>query len=77
MNKIILGLIAAASLSTAALASERTDIDPRDRAQTEGVSVWSSDTAPLLVNGHAVSKSGLTAYERLQLQSAENENSGN
>ncbi len=77
MNKIILGLIAAASISTAALANERTDIDPRDRNQSAGVSVWSDDTAPLLVSGHAVSKSGLTAFERVQAQSAENENSGN
>lgn len=34
MNKIILGLIAAASISTAALANKHTDIDPRNRNQS-------------------------------------------
>lgn len=77
MNKIILGLIAVASLSTVALASDRTDIDPRDRGQVAGVSVWSNDSAPLYVEGNATHNSGLTSFERVQAQSAENENSGN
>ena len=49
MKKIIIGLFAIASLSTAALASDRTDIDPRDRAQTDGVTLSTNESAPLYV----------------------------
>ncbi len=76
MNKIILSLAALAALSTAALAA-RTDIDPRDRDQNSGYWVQVQDTAPLYVGRSATGKAGLTAYERVLLQSQENENSGN
>lgn len=77
MNKIIIGLFAISSLSTAALANERTDIDPRDRTQVYGISVATNDSAPLYVVGNSTEKTGLSAYERALLQSAENENSRN
>jgi hypothetical protein len=76
MNKIIIGLFAIASLSTAALASDRTDIDPRDRAQVNGVSIATNDSAPLYVVSGSAEEMGLSSFERVQAQSAENENSG-
>jgi hypothetical protein len=51
MKKIILGLAAVAALSTAALASERTDIDPRDRLPAASVGDTAAIAAPVLVNG--------------------------
>ncbi len=77
MKKIIIGLFAIASLSTAALASDRTDIDPRDRAQTDGVTLSTNESAPLYVVNSSADETGLSAYDRLQAQAAENENSGN
>ena len=49
MNKLIISLAALAALSSAALASARTDIDPRDRMPAAGVSSTMSEAAPLLV----------------------------
>ena len=77
MNKIILSLAALAALSTASFAAERTDIDPRDRDQTSGYTLQINEVAPLYVGSGIASKAGLTAFERTQLQSAENENGGN
>jgi hypothetical protein len=75
MKKIALGLFALAALSTAAVANQRTDIDPRDRQQ------WSSSTTvqteAFAVKENTGSKTGLTAYERSRLQAAENESGGN
>ena len=76
MKKIIIGLFAIASLSTAALANERTDIDPRDRTQVNGVSLATHESAPLYVVNSSSEKAGLSSFERVQAQSAENENSG-
>ena len=75
MKKIALGLFALATLSTAALADQRTDIDPRDRQQ------WNASTAvqteAFAVKQNADTTTGLTAYERSRLQAAENESGGN
>ena len=75
MKKIALGLFALATLSTAALADQRTDIDPRDRQQ------WNASTTvqteAFAVKQNADTTTGLTAYERSRLQAAENESGGN
>jgi hypothetical protein len=70
MNKFALGFLALTAISTAALA-ERTDIDPRDRMPVAGTSVVESEGAMMPAGG------SLSAFERVQLQSAENENGGN
>lgn len=82
MKKIIIALAALATLSTASLA--RTDIDPRDRANGDinaassayvlsgGGSAVTSDASAFAVEGGA----GGSAFQRMMLQSQENENSG-
>lgn len=87
MKKIALSLIAIAALSTSALA--RTDIDPRDRdgATWAPAAAMSYATEAAAMKVKTIRYSGevmpdrdpktLTAFERLQLQSMENENSGN
>ena len=69
MKTFALGFLALTTLSTAALA-DRTDIDPRDRMSIVRTSVVESEGAMMNARGP------LTASERLQRQSEENENSG-
>ena len=75
MKNIALGLFALATLSTAALAADRTDIDPRDRQQWNGSATV--QTEAFAVKENSGEKSNLTAYERSRLQAAENESGGN
>lgn len=81
MNKIALTLAALAALSSAALASQR-GYDLRDSDTYFGKYATASQSN-VDVNAFAAAegaaaegKAGLTAFERLQLQSQENENSG-
>ena len=67
MKKIILSLATLAALSTASFA-ERTDIDPRDRNGAFVASVQA---------GSALAVAGDSNFDRVNAQSAENENSGN
>lgn len=78
MNKIALSLVAFAAISTAAFAAERTDIDPRDRGDYgSSVSVnTTQDSAAFAVGFEADTGRTLTAFERVTMQSWENENSG-
>ena len=70
MKKLALGLFTLAAISTSAFA-ERTDIDQRDRQPTASTSVVQSVGAMIGARGSS------SAFERLQMQSAENENGGN
>lgn len=76
MKKIALTLAALAALSSAALASQR-GYDLRDSDTYFGKYATASQSN-VDVNAFAAAegKAGLTAFERLQLQSQENENSG-
>ncbi|WP_373504637.1 hypothetical protein [Aestuariivirga sp.] len=74
MKKIALGLFALATLSTAALAADRTDIDPRDRQQWNGSTMVQTEVAPFAVKQNIHSPARLTAYERSRLQAEANEN---
>lgn len=76
MKKIALSFVTLAALSSAALAFERSD-DDRVRAPAVGTTYSSSESAGFTAAGDANSKAGISAYERLQLQSQENENGGN
>ena len=79
MKKIILSLATLAALSTASFA-ERTDIDPRDR-NDHGSSVAmiqagsAGGTSSLLAVEDATA--GMSNFDRVNAQSAENENGGN
>lgn len=81
MKTISLSLIALAALSSAALASERTDIDPRDRNDTGsplvmvGGSYAVGDEAAFAVAYGDTS--GSSNFERLTMQSIINEDSRN
>lgn len=70
MKKFALGLFTLAAISTSAFA-ERTDIDPRDRLPIASNSVVESEGALIGARG------SISAFERVQMQAAENENGGN
>ena len=83
MKNIIITLAALATLSTASLAGQRTDVDARDRAfgdvnsgSVAGYAGFDSiDSAGFVIED---TRSGtLTAFERTTLQSIQNEDSRN
>jgi hypothetical protein len=76
MKKIALSLFALAAISSSALAFERSD-DDRARGPAVGTTYSSSESAGFSAAGDTNSRAGLSAYERLMLQSQENENGGN
>ena len=74
MKKISLSLIALAALSTAALASDRTDIDARDVQPFATATAGTMDTQAIMVAGEAKPVSN---FDRLNWTMMENESSGN
>lgn len=85
MKTIILALATLATLSTASLAGQRTDVDARDRFVGDVNSVSASHSAPagsVSYGSAAFAIEGtesvaLSAFERVTLRSIMNENSPN
>ena len=76
MKTFALGFLALTALSTAALA-DRTDIDPRDREPIFRPSTSVVESEGVIIDTRTMDAGRpLSAFERLQRQSEENENSG-